>query len=120
MEIFRFESYIQKDSLVSPFLEKMEEWLRRLNVNPFVSARVGSNPTMAVFLISSTVKWIAICSLNILVRVQISEKTGNLKSSATTFFENLERNKITGKRIASNAMFWIASYFTAYFLENSW
>ena len=80
MEIFRFESYIQKDSLVSPFLEKMDEWLRRLNVNPFVSARVVSKPIFVVFLIGSTVQWIAICSLNSVIRVQISEKTGILKT----------------------------------------
>ena len=49
----------------------------------------------------------------------LGEKAGNLKSSATTFFENLGRNKITGERVTSNAMFCITSYFTAYFLENS-
>ena len=70
--------------------------------------------------IGSIVKWMAICSLNSPIQVQISEKNGILKTSATTFFENLKRNKITGKRITSNAMFLIASYFTAYFLENSW
>ena len=47
------------------------------------------------------------------------EKTGILKTSATTFFKNLGRNKITGERVTSNSMFWISSYFTAYFLENS-
>ena len=97
-------------------MDKMTKWLRRLTVNPLVSARVGSNPIFVVFLIGSTVKWIAICSLNILIRVQISEKTGNLKSSATTFFENLGKNKITEERITSSAIFWMSSYFTAYFL----
>ena len=90
MEICRFKVYIQKDSLVTPFMDKMAKWLKRWTVNPLVSARVGTNPIFFVFFIGSTVKWIAICSLNILIRVKISEK-----------------------------MFWIASYFTAYFLENS-
>ena len=116
MEICRFKVYIQKDSLVTPFMDKMAEWLRRWTLNPLVSTRVGSNPIFVVFLIGFTVKWIAICSLNILIRVQISEKTGNLKSSATTFFENLGKNKITEERITSSAIFWMSSYFTAYFL----
>ena len=89
MEICRFKVYIEKDNLVTPFMDKMAEWLRRWTVNPLVSTRVGSNPNFVVFLICSTVKRIAIFSLNILIRVQISEKSGHLKSSATTFFENL-------------------------------
>ena len=105
MEICRFNVHIQKDSLVTPFIDKMAEWLRQSTVNPFVSARVGSNSNIVVFLIRSTVKWIAICSLNSVIQVQISEKSGILKSSATTFFENLERNKIPGERVTSNAMF---------------
>ena len=119
MEICRFRVYIQKDSLVTPFMDKMAEWLRRWTVNPLVSTRVGSNPIFVVFLIGSTVKWIAIFSLNILIRVQISEKTGHLKSSATTFFENLGKNIITEERITSGAIFWMSSYFTEYFLEDS-
>ena len=97
----------------------MGEWLRRWTVYPLVSARVGSNPIFFVFLIGSTVKWIAIFSLNILIRVQISEKTGHLKSSATTFFENLGKNIITEERITSGAIFWMSIYFTEYFLEDS-
>ena len=46
-------------------------------------------------------------------------KNWYFENSATTFFENLERNKIARERVTSNAMFLIASYFTAYFLENS-
>ena len=53
MGICRFEVYIQKDSLVTPFMDKMAEWLRRLNDNPLVSARVGSTPIFVVFLIGS-------------------------------------------------------------------
>ena len=66
-----------------------------------------------------TVKWIAICSLNIFIRVQISEKTGNLKSSATNFFESSGKNIITEERITSGAIFWMSNYFTEYFLEDS-
>ena len=95
MEIFRFKVYIQKDSLVIPFMDKMAKWLRRWTVNPLVSTCVGSKPIFVVFLIGSTVQWIVICSLNTVIRIQISENTGILKTSATTFFENLERNKIT-------------------------
>ena len=40
-------------------------------------------------------------------------KNGILKTSATTFFENLEKEKITEERITSSAMFWMGSYFTA-------
>ena len=53
MEICRFEVYIQKDSLILLFMDKMAEWLRRLTDNPLVSARVGSNPIFVVFLIGS-------------------------------------------------------------------
>ena len=119
MENCRFKGYMQKDSLVTLFMDKMTKGLRRWTVNPLLSARVGWNPIFVVFLISSTVKWIAICSLNVLIRVQISEKTGNLKSSATTIYENLGKNKITEGRITSSAIFWMSSYFTAYFLEDS-
>ena len=79
---------------------------------------VGSNLILVVFLIRSMLKWIAICSLNSAIRVEISEKTGILKISATIFFENLEKNKITEERITSSAMFWMGSYFTEYYLEN--
>ena len=52
MEICRFKVYIQKD-LVTAFMDKMAEWLLRWTDNPFVSARVGSNPIFVVFLIGS-------------------------------------------------------------------
>ena len=67
MEIFRFKGYIQEDRLFTSFVDKMAEWLRRWTLNPLVSARVGSNPTFVVFLIGSTVKWIAICCLIVLI-----------------------------------------------------
>ena len=97
----------------------MAEWLRQRAVNPLGSARVGWNSIFVVFLIGSLVKWIAICSSNSVIRAQISEKTGILKTSATTFFENLEKEKITEERITSSAMFWMASYFTAYFSKTA-
>ena len=53
MEICRFKVYIQKESLVTPFMDKMAKWLGRWTVNPLVSARVGSNPIFVVFLIGS-------------------------------------------------------------------
>ena len=53
MEICRYKVHIQKDSLVTPFMYKMAEWLRRWTDNPLVSARVGSNPIFVVFLIGS-------------------------------------------------------------------
>ena len=88
MKICRFKVYIQKDSLVIAFIDKITEWLRRWTVNPWGSARMGSNPIFVVFLLGSMVKLIAIFSLNSAIRVQISEKTGVLKISATSFFEN--------------------------------
>ena len=50
------------------------EWLGRRTVNPLGSARVGSNLIFVVFLFGSLVNWIAICSLNSAIKVQISEK----------------------------------------------
>ena len=49
----------------------------------------------------------------------LGKKTGNLKSSATTLFENLGKNIINEERINSSAIFWMSSYFTEYFLEDS-
>ena len=51
----------------------MAEWLRRRTDNPLGSASVGSNPIFVVFLFGSLVNWIAICSLNSAIKVQISE-----------------------------------------------
>ena len=65
------------------------------------------------------VKWIAICSSNSVIWAKISEKTGILKTSATTFFENLEMEKITEEKITSSSMLWMASYFTANFSKTA-
>ena len=73
------------------FIDKMAEWLRRLTVNPLGSASGGSNSKFVVFLIGYMVKGVAICSLNSTIRVQISEKAGILKTSASTFIENLQK-----------------------------
>ena len=93
MKICRSKVYIQKDSLVSALMDKMAEWLMRWTVNPLGSAQVGSNPIFVVFLIDSMLKTIVICSLDSAIRVQISEKTGILKTLITTFFENGEKTK---------------------------
>ena len=87
MEICQFKVYIQKDSLFHPNMDKMAEWLRRWTVNPLGSASVGSNPILVVFLFGSLVNYIAICSLNSAIKVQISEKNCYHKTSSTTFFE---------------------------------
>ena len=100
-------------------MDKMAEWLRRRTVIPLGSACVGWNSIFVVFLIGSMVKWIAIFSLNSAIRDKISEKTGILKTSATTFFENFEKEKITEERITSSVMLWMASYFTAYFSKTA-
>ena len=52
----------------------MAEWLRRWTVNPWGLASVGSNHIFVVFLFGSVVNWIAICSLNSAIKVEISEK----------------------------------------------
>ena len=93
MEICQFKVYIQKDSYVIAFIDKMAEWLRRWTVNPLESASVGSIPIFVVFLFGSVVKWIEICSLNSAIKVQISEKTVIFKILATTFFEISKKKK---------------------------
>ena len=108
MEICRIKVNIQKDSLVLALMDKMAEWVRRWTVNPLGSAQVGSNPIFVVFLIDSIVKGIGICSLNSFIRFQISEKAGILKTSASTFMENLQKEKITEERITNSAMFCMA------------
>ena len=88
MEICHIKVYLQKDSLFLPNTDKMAKWLRRRTVNLLGSASVGSNPIFVVFLFGSLVNWIAICSLNSAIKVQISEKkTVFYKTLATTFFE---------------------------------
>ena len=42
-----------------------------------------------------------------------------MKTSATTFFENLDKEKITEEIITSSVIFWMASYFTAYFSKTA-
>ena len=80
MKICRFKVYIQKDSLIIAFMVKMAEWFRQWTVNPWVSDRVSSNTIFVVFLLGSMVKWIAIFSLNSAIRIQLSEKSGILKT----------------------------------------
>ena len=74
MEICQLKIYIQKDSLFITFIDKMAEWLTRWTVNPLGSVSVGTNPIFVVFLFGSVVKRIAICCLNLAIKVQISEK----------------------------------------------
>ena len=74
MEICQFKVYIQKDNLFKAFIDEMADWLRRRTVNQLGSARVGSSPIFVVFLFGSVVNWIAICSFNSAIKVQISEK----------------------------------------------
>ena len=90
------------------FTYNMVEWLRRLTVNPLGSASADSNSKIVVFLIDSMVKGISICSLNSLIRFQITEKAGILKTSASTFMENLQKEKITEERITNSEMFCMA------------
>ena len=87
MEICRFKVYIQKDSLVTPLMDKMDEWLKRWTVNPLVSARVGSCPIFVVFLICSMVKLIAIWVWILQSKLKYRKKSGILKTSTNTSFE---------------------------------
>ena len=50
MEICQFKVYIQKDSLVMAFIDKMDELLRRLTVNPLSSPSVVRVPSFSFFL----------------------------------------------------------------------
>ena len=85
MEICQFKVYIQEDSLVMAFIDKMDELLRRLTVNPLRSPSVVRVPSFSFFLIGSMVNGIAVCSLNLAIRVKMSEIAGILKSSASIF-----------------------------------
>ena len=80
MEICRIEVHIQKYSLLIAFMVKMAEWFRQWTVNPWGSARVGSNPIFVVFLIGSIVKLITICCLDPAIRIKISVEEGILKT----------------------------------------
>ena len=93
MEICRLK-YTYKKTVWSHLLwTKIAEWLRRWNDNPLVSARVGSSPIFVVFLIGSIEKWIAICSLDSAIRIKNSVEESILKTSASTFMENLQKTK---------------------------
>ena len=109
MEICRFKVYIQKDSLVTPFMDKMAEWLRRLTDNPFGLCLRGFDSKFVVFLIGSMLKWIAICSLNSAIRVQISEKNWYLEILSQHFHGKFTKIKITEERITNCTMFCMAS-----------
>ena len=49
MEICQFEVYIQKDSLVMTFIDKMAEFLRRLTFNPLRSPSLVRVPSSSFF-----------------------------------------------------------------------
>ena len=72
----------------------MAEGLRRWTVDPLGYTSVGSNPIFDVFLFGSMVKWIAICSLNSAIKVQIWEKKLlSLKAQPPPFLK-FEKNKL--------------------------
>ena len=50
MEICQFKVYIQKDSLILAFIDKMAELLFRWTVNPLGFASAGSNPSFRFFI----------------------------------------------------------------------
>ena len=50
MEICRYKVYIQKDTLVTHFIDKIAEWLRRRTVNPLGITHVGSSPFRRFFI----------------------------------------------------------------------
>ena len=106
MEICQLKVYIQKDSCVLAFIDKMAEWLRQLTVNPLGSTCVGSNPIFGLFFIfGSVVKLIGIWSLNSAIQVQISEKNWYLENLSHHLLRNLEKNKISEERITGSEMF---------------
>ena len=47
-EICSLKVFIQTDSLFEALFDKMVDWLRKLNDNPFGSARVVSNPIFVI------------------------------------------------------------------------
>ena len=49
MEIFQFEVYVQKVSLVMAFIDKMAELLKRLTVNPLRSPSMVWVPSLSFF-----------------------------------------------------------------------
>ena len=75
--------------------------LKRWTVNPLGSTSVGSKPIFIVFLFGSMVKWIAICSLNSAIKVQIWEKKLlSLKAQPPPF---LKFEKKTDDNVENNA-----------------
>ena len=50
MEICQFKVYIQKDSLILAFIDKMAEWLFRWTVNPLGFASAGSSQSYHFFI----------------------------------------------------------------------
>ena len=93
MEICRIKVNLQKDSLVLALMDKMAEWVRRWTVNPLGSAQVGSNSIFVIFLIDSMFKTIGICSLDSLIRVQISEKNWYIENFSQHFHGKFSKIK---------------------------
>ena len=80
--------------MVTTFIDKMAEWLRRWTVNPLGSASVGSNPIFVVFFIwfygemNSNLQFgFSNQSSN------IGKKTAIFKTLANTFFEIKNKRK---------------------------
>ena len=112
MKICRFKVNIQKDTLFLALMDKMAEWFRRWTVKPLCSAHVGSNSIFVVLLIDSMFKTIGNCSLDSAIRVQISEKTGILKTSATTFLKIKKKTKYLKNILQTVRCFgWLVSFF---------
>ena len=42
---------LQTDSLIESYFDKVAEWLKKLNTNPLVTARMVSNPVFIMFLV---------------------------------------------------------------------
>ena len=60
---------IQTDSLIESFFDKVAEWLKKLNTNPFGSVRVPSNPIIFTLLFGCMLKWLGLWTLNSAIRV---------------------------------------------------
>ena len=72
---------------------------------------MGSNLIFVIFLIGSIVKWIAICSLDSAIRIKISVEEGILKTSASTFMENLQKTKYLKNKLQTVRCFrWLVSF----------
>ena len=80
--------------MVTAFVDKMAEWLRRWTVNPLGPASVGSNPIFVVFF-----NWFY-GEMNSNLQFEFSNQSSNLgkkavffKTIATTFFEIKKKKK---------------------------